>query len=191
MTPVVVAKVGGSLFDLPDLRQRLLTWASRVEAERAVLVPGGGGAADVVRALDQIHRLGESAAHWLAIRALTVNAHFLATVLGVPVVESPNDSGPSRVAVLEPHAFCRADEGHPGAIEHSWKVTSDAIAARVAAVAGGPLVLLKSVELPDGCTWEDAGSTGFVDEAFADVVRCHALTVQWVNLRRPAFAARR
>jgi aspartokinase-like uncharacterized kinase len=188
---VTVAKVGGSLFDLPDLRERLWEWASRVQAERIVLVPGGGEAADVVRRLDRVHRLGEPAAHWLAVRMLTANAHFLATVLDIPVVDSPIASAAARVAVLEPHAFCRADVGQPGAVGHSWAVTSDAIAARVAAVTRGSLVVLKSVDLPDGCTWEAAGSAGLVDEAFAGVVGRHHLHVSWVNLRRDEFGVRR
>ena len=191
MTSVVVAKVGGSLFDLPDLRERLSAWSDGVEGDRILLVPGGGQAADVIRRLDRVHHLGESAAHWLAIRILTVNAHYLATVLDVPVVESASASGASRMAVLDPHPFCRADEGQTGAVGHTWRVTSDSIAARVAAVASGPLVLLKSMDLPAGSTWETAGSAGLVDDTFADVVRRHDLAVSWVNLRGPEFAIRK
>jgi 5-(aminomethyl)-3-furanmethanol phosphate kinase len=191
MRPVVVAKVGGSLFDLPDFRDRLLSWADRAQAERIVLFPGGGAAADVVRCLDRVHRLGESAAHWLAIRMLTVNAHFLAALLDVPVVDSPTARAASRIVVLEPHSFCRADEGQPGAVGHSWSVTSDSIAARVASIAGGPLVLLKSMEIPEGVGWEGAAANGLVDDAFADVIRGHDLAVSWVNLRGPEFAIRK
>ncbi|HKB03165.1 MAG TPA: hypothetical protein VKD90_13145 [Gemmataceae bacterium] len=191
MTPLVVAKVGGSLFDLPDLRDRLLTWAAAAEAKHVVLVPGGGESADVIRRLDRVHGLGESAAHWLAIRMLTVNAHFLAELLDVPLIESVSPPGESRVVVLEPHAFCRADEGQPAAVGHSWSVTSDSIAAWVAAVAGGPLVLLKSMDLPDGVSWEKAAASGLVDDALAHVIRVHDLAVSWVNLREPVFAIRK
>jgi aspartokinase-like uncharacterized kinase len=65
----VVVKVGGSLFDLPDLGPRLEVWLG---ARRSVvLVPGGGPTTDVVRALDRTHRLGEEAAHWLALRSIS------------------------------------------------------------------------------------------------------------------------
>jgi len=190
MTPVVVAKVGGSLFDLPDLRERLARWAAGVQAGRILFVPGGGEAADVIRRLDRVHHLGESAAHWLAIRMMAVNAHVLAALLGVPVTGSARQPAATPVAVLDAHAFCRDDEGGPGAVEHSWRVTSDSIAARVATFLGGQLVLLKSVELPDGYTWEAAASAGLVDEAFPGVVRRHPVSVTWVNLRRPGQNSR-
>src|SRR5262249_50947889 len=77
----VVVKVGGSLYDLPGLGARLRAWLERLPSREVLLVPGGGPAADVVRDLDRLHRLGEEAAHWLALRALSVNARFLAALL--------------------------------------------------------------------------------------------------------------
>ena len=58
-----------------------------------------------------------------------------------------------------------------------------AIAARVAEVAGGDLVMLKSTPLPAGLSWSDAAAAGLVDETFATVVRRANLGVAWVNLR--------
>src|SRR4051812_40903280 len=127
---LTVAKVGGSLYDLPDLRQRLGAWISG-SGGRVLLVPGGGAAAGVVRHLDRAHALGEEAAHWLALRSLTVNAHFLGGLLGSRVVGTPGDED---LAVLDAHAYCLADEARPGALPHSWQATSDAVAARVAEV---------------------------------------------------------
>src|ERR1700730_10035653 len=77
---LVVVKVGGSLFDLADLGARLRAWLEPVVAGPVLLVPGGGPTADVVRAFDRLHALGEETAHWLAVRALTLNAHFLQTL---------------------------------------------------------------------------------------------------------------
>jgi aspartokinase-like uncharacterized kinase len=174
-----VAKVGGSLYDLPDLRERVRTWMAGV-AGPVVLVPGGGAAADAVRHLDRVHGLGEEAAHWLALRALTVNAHFLGRLLEAPVVPSP---GEETIGVLDPHAFCLADQGRSGALPHTWAATSDAIAARVADVAGADLVLLKSTDLPAAMSWSEAAAAGLVDETFDTIVRRASLRVTWVNLR--------
>ena len=80
-SPWTVVKVGGSLFDLPDLRQRLQSYLARFDADKVALVPGGGATADAVRAFDRVHRLGEETSHWLAIQALSVNARFLQTIL--------------------------------------------------------------------------------------------------------------
>ncbi len=185
---LVVAKVGGSLFDLPDLRDRLHVWRETV-AGPVVLLPGGGEGADVIRHLDRVHRIGEEQAHWLAMRTLAVNAQFLSALVDAPVVPiAVNPSGP--VAVLDPHAFCQTDKERAGPLPHSWQVTSDTIAARVAEVSGAELVLLKSADLPAGMTWEAAGAAGLVDETFAAVVGRAQLRVEWINLRLPDFLPR-
>jgi aspartokinase-like uncharacterized kinase len=189
-TPVVI-KVGGSLFDLPDLAARLRDFVRRLAAPEVLLVPGGGPAADVVRRLDACHALGQEAAHWLALRALTVNAHFLAVLcLPRPVVAGTCDEirdglRADGTAVLDAFRFMEADEGRPGALPHTWDVTSDSVAARVAGVAGARrLCLLKSAPLPPGLDWRDAGRRGLVDRAFADVLTAAPqLSVRWVNLR--------
>ena len=60
---MIVAKVGGSLFDLPQLGPALARWAAEQPAP-VLYVPGGGPFADVIRALDRVHDLGDEAAHW-------------------------------------------------------------------------------------------------------------------------------
>lgn len=190
MTPPLVAKVGGSLFDLPDLRDRLRVWLSRQEGRRVLFVPGGGRVADAIRSLDQTHQLREATAHWLALRVLTVNAHFLSALMGIEVVSTLAEfSAP--VAVLDAYAFCQDDEGRTGTLEHSWRVTSDSVAARAASLVGGELVLLKSTNLPVAMRWTEASRSGLVDEAFAKVVADNRVRVSWVNLRGADFEARR
>src|SRR5271166_3401866 len=72
----IVVKVGGSLFSMPDLAQRLRRWLAQA-GPRILLVPGGGAAADVVREFDKCHSLGEEASHWLALWSLRLNAELL------------------------------------------------------------------------------------------------------------------
>jgi aspartokinase-like uncharacterized kinase len=170
----MVVKVGGSLFDLPELGPRLGAWLSLHSASRILLVPGGGRAADMVRALDQQHGLGEEAAHWLALRALTLNAFFLVSLVsrpGLEVIQRLEDAEElwrrGLVPVLDAHAFAAADEGNLGCLPHRWSVTSDSVAARVALVAGAlHLVLLKSVTIPPCLAWSEASRQGYVDLYF-------------------------
>jgi aspartokinase-like uncharacterized kinase len=190
-SPVVV-KVGGSLFELDELATRLGRFLETLAPQPVVLVPGGGSTANLVRDLDRRHRLGEEASHWLALRALGLNAWFLASVLpsaGPAVVESLADCPPlwrqGQVAILDAHAFARADDGRPDHLPHAWAVTSDSVAARVAVVAGArELVLLKSVTIPEGMDWAEAGRRGLVDRCFAEVVKAApAVTVRAINFR--------
>jgi aspartokinase-like uncharacterized kinase len=155
------------------------------------VVPGGGAAADVVRRFDRDHGLGEETAHWLALRALALNAHVLAALLpGAAVVETPEAAArlwpQGGLPVLDGHAFARADDRRPGRLPHTWAVTSDSLAARVADVAAARgLVLLKSVTVPAGMDWAEAARRGFVDEPFPEVLarRATAFEVAAVNLR--------
>lgn len=160
-----VVKVGGSLFLLPQLRHRLSTFLP------AILVPGGGACADAVREWDAVHGLGDETAHWLALRACSVNAQMLAALTGLPLISHPRGG----CGVLDAFAFLQADEGQPGALPHSWDATSDSIAARAAEVAGSALILLKSTE--------SDGATDLVDPLFPSIVKRAGLKVRVVNLR--------
>jgi aspartokinase-like uncharacterized kinase len=179
---MIVVKVGGSLYDLPDLGRRLLAFLSSLPGEDRLLVPGGGTAADVVRALDATHGLGEAMAHWLALRACTVNAHFLQALLPGAVIVGWPRSGVA-LTVLDPLAFVEADEGQPGCLPATWDASSDAVAGRAAEVARSELVLLKSATLPAGMAWSEAARRGFVDPVLPGIIARADLCVRAVNLR--------
>ncbi|OAI47862.1 hypothetical protein AYO44_08765 [Planctomycetaceae bacterium SCGC AG-212-F19] len=193
----VVVKVGGSLFELPDLAPRLGAWLSQLACPRVLLVPGGGAAADVVRRLDQVHHLGEEVSHWLALRAMTLSAHFLAGLLPTGRVvrslgECPAVWASQQFPILDAHVFALADEGQPGCLPYRWEVTSDSIAARVAVIAGaGRLILLKSIDIPVGTDWAEGGRRGWVDGYFGEVLKGSELVVEAVNLRQGLVARAR
>jgi 5-(aminomethyl)-3-furanmethanol phosphate kinase len=184
--PLTVVKIGGSLYDLPDLSLRLQRWLLRTPD--ALLVPGGGPTADVVRRFDQIHGLGEERAHWLALDALQLNAHFLAWLLPAARIVDHPERAAGGVTILNAFQFLSGEKAacRKGRLPHCWAVSSDAIAARAAIVAEAEhLVLLKSATIPEGMDWEEAGRCGFVDEWFARTVRpaLPQLKVSAVNLR--------
>ena len=172
---MIVVKVGGSLFDHPNLSVGLCAYLADIPDE-VLLVAGGGTVVDAVRALDRTYHLGEEACHWLAARATAIPAAVLARLAGV----TPAD----RVGVLDAEAFLRADEGKPGCLPHTWAVTTDSIAARVARVYGAAkLVLLKSVEVPAGTSWQAAATAGWVDAHFPTAVEGLACPVKVLPFR--------
>jgi aspartokinase-like uncharacterized kinase len=177
-----VVKMGGSLYDLPDLGRRLQQVLAALGPADRLIVPGGGPTADVIRAFDRDHRLGPEPSHWLALRACALNAHFLACLLpGTRVVSLPEEC--QGIAILDPFEFVRDDEGRPGCLPHCWDATSDSVAARVAVAARARLVLLKSISLPDGMSWHVAAAAGHVDPIFPDIVVDAGLDVRAINLR--------
>src|SRR4051812_19591701 len=124
---IVVVKVGGSLYDLPDLGPRLAAWLGTLP-EPVLLVPGGGAMANVVRDLDRCHGLGEAISHELALRSLTLNAWFLAALLrrtavgNVPVWNPWVSPLTDRVSLLDADAFWTWDELllNPGLRPAGW-----------------------------------------------------------------------
>jgi 5-(aminomethyl)-3-furanmethanol phosphate kinase len=187
--PPVIVKVGGSLFDWPDLRLRLREFLATLAGQNLLLIPGGGLTADAVRAYDRAHGLGEESAHWLALRALSLNAHLLAALLepAGQVVEGLSAAHAvwrrNRVPVLDMYRFARGDEHRPGRLHHSWVVTSDSLAARVAAVADAErLILLKSAPMP-ATDWVEAVRLEYVDPMFDTVARGAGFAVEAVDLR--------
>jgi aspartokinase-like uncharacterized kinase len=187
MRSLTVVKVGGSLFDMPGLGPRLQRWLGRYCPDSTLVVPGGGRMVDVLRDFDRRHGLGEEQSHWLALRALALNSRVLAELVpGTPVVESATEVTVG-LAVLDPLAFCLTDQRDcpSHALPHTWAVTSDSIAARVAAVAQADrLILLKSIDIPAAMTWAEAGRLRHVDSTFADLVASiPSLDVQAINFR--------
>jgi aspartokinase-like uncharacterized kinase len=185
-----VAKVGGSLLDLPELDARLIQWYRR-QMDPVLFIPGGGRRADRVRRFERHHRLTSTIAHWLAVRAMSRNARDLAILLqpGAALVVDWNACEGAwkrgHVPVLDPYPMLLSDEGNPGCLPHSWVVTSDSIAARVAMLGSADrLVFLKSIALPMGMDWREAGRRGLVDSYFARALDPR-LRVDWVNLRVP------
>jgi aspartokinase-like uncharacterized kinase len=167
----LLVKIGGSLYDWPDLGPKLAHWLESQAAPELRIVPGGGPFAEIIRRSDTIHHLGDESAHWLAIRAMALAGEFLSH-LCPPIKEH----------LIDPVKFCRDDERRTGALPHSWDVTSDSIAARLAEVLGADLMLLKSADPPagDAAAWAAAC---YVDGYFPTVVNRATLSVRAINLR--------
>jgi aspartokinase-like uncharacterized kinase len=167
---MIVIKVGGSLFDSPELGPGLRAWLRPFDGSPVTLVAGGGHSAEAVRTYDRVHALGEKTAHRLAVKSLAVTAELLRTLVG---------DGPG-VTVLDAVTFCEADDVLP----HTWAVTTDSIAARAAEVFGAAkLVLLKSVDRPAGLSWPEAVKAEIVDEYFPIAVGRLTCPVEVINFR--------
>jgi aspartokinase-like uncharacterized kinase len=190
---LAVIKVGGSLFDWSKLPGSLAAYLAsrhaRNAGEHPVLIAGGGPAADWIRSLDQLHRLGDDAADRLALHALDLTANVLAGLLPgsllvdrLEMLEAACDR--RAITIVSPRQML-AEIEHRGAypLPASWDVTSDAIAARIAVhLEARTLVLLKSARLPEGATREDAARLGLVDPMLPSVARLIP-QVEYVNLR--------
>jgi len=200
-----VVKVGGSLSRgdrLPALCQQLGDSGRR---HPLLVVPGGGPFADAVREQDRRFGLGATAAHWMAILGMDQYGWQLAELIpgSEPVWDLATAravAAAGRLPVLLPFALLHAADPLP----HTWQVTSDSIAAWVAATVGAPLlILLKDVDgLLDSSPGEGtaprlqtsvslarlAQSEG-VDSHLAHLLRRFGLELWILNGERPARLA--
>ena len=190
MRPDAIVKVGGSLLDGRTLPPLLTALDELAATHRLVLVPGGGTFADAVREACSLHDPGTSAAHWMAILAMDQHAHLLASLLSkarlaTGPAEIDRALAEERLAVLAPFRWLEAADPLP----HGWHVTSDSIAAWVAARLCAPrLLLLKAVPGLPGANGEVVpsarlpapGLKGIVDEYFEKAIepglRCWAVS---------------
>jgi 5-(aminomethyl)-3-furanmethanol phosphate kinase len=125
------------------------------------------------------------------MHALDLTARVVAALVsGLEVVAMPEENAAvwqaGRTPVLAPRRFMELDDQRSAdPLPHSWDVTSDSIAARLARQLGAQeLVLLKSAPLPPCVNRLEAVRMGLVDPAFpvaAEGIR----RVLYLNLRDP------
>jgi 5-(aminomethyl)-3-furanmethanol phosphate kinase len=193
---MILTKVGGSLLGWKALPGRVLDYLRSLPSREVVLVAGGSAVGDFLRELDSVHAIGEKRVHSLALHALDLTAHVLATLLpGSVVVERPSqvrralESG--LVPVLAPRWFMEnIDRTARDSLPETWETTTDSIAARLAShFEADELVLLKST-LPEGALDRiQASRAGFVDPEFPRA-SSRFRRVRIVNLRADPVAER-
>jgi len=130
----VVIKLGGSLLGKGrELVQLLREYAERT-ANQIVIVPGGGPFADAIRTFATQEGVSDDAAHWMAVLAMHQYGLFLADADPmVPTIEHLEDvPAAGSLCIILPYNILKADDALP----HTWAVTSDTIAAFIAAKLG-------------------------------------------------------
>lgn len=161
-----MVKLGGSLASSPELRGWLAAIACG--GGRLVLVPGGGPFADQVRKAQRQWSFADATAHRLAIMAMEQYGFMLASL------EPRLRPSASRAAIRRILAAgglplwlpTRMTLGRPE-IPESWDVTSDSLAAWLAAeLAADGVLLVKSVAVAAGSSVEDLARRGIVDPLF-------------------------
>ena len=173
-----VVKVGGSLFDLPQLPQKLRVWLAAQPRAHNVLVPGGGPLVEQVRTWHKDAPIDEPAAHWMCVDLLTVTAHLLhAWLPEISVIEDDRllyrRLGEDGATIFGPAPWMRhCEPGLPGCpLPSDWNTTSDSIAGRLAvALQADEFVLLKS-ELPRtrGRELSSLAAAGYIDPILAQM----------------------
>jgi len=188
---VRLVKVGGSLFDLPDLPDRLRAWMAEQSLAHHVLVAGGGAFCDLVRANHGIQPLEEETAHWMCVDLMSVTARLLQSWLPeITLIDTDRQLcqqlAKPGATIFDAAKWLRdAEPALPGvALGFGWDVTSDAIAGRLAvALLAEELVILKSRSSKVGNSdLEALAAEGYVDRMLPRLAG-ELPPVRFVNLR--------
>jgi hypothetical protein len=156
-----VIKVGGSLLRRPDWPDEIGALLETL-AGPATIVVGGGAIVDGLRSIDAACPRPPGLMHRLAIEAMGLTAEVVADATGLPIAAAPMRS--SQIVVLDAVAWL-AQDSRAAALPIGWHVTSDSIAALVAAACGADLLLAKSVP-PPASDLAELASGGWVDAFF-------------------------
>ncbi len=190
-----VVKVGGSLFDLPDLATRLRHWLQNDECPRPIVFLAGlGPLGDAVREWQNRFAWSDEHSHAMCLALLDVSAQALAAVLPEMLVGDDLNrivKEPAASAfILKPCQWLLNDEPTAAGIPlpRSWDATTDSIAARLAgATSASELILLKSAALPSTSNDQETmlrewSSAGLVDPHFPQASATIPV-VRMINLR--------
>lgn len=127
---MIVLKIGGSLIEYAHNLLKKLCYldysATGREPESIIIVPGGGIFANTVRDVSQKYNISSDSAHWMAILAMEQYGFYLADLEKIKLIDDL-DNIPS-MSILLPYKLLKNNDE----LEHSWKVTSDTIAAWIA-----------------------------------------------------------
>lgn len=164
--PHEIIKLGGSLLVMPDWPTRVAELVRDRAAIRPVLIVVGGGAiVDGLRAIDAAAPQDAALVHELAIGLMGTTARLVADALAAPLV---TDQAEASAAVLDVPRWLSCDDRLRG-LPVGWNVTSDSIAASIAAATHADLLLAKRVPPPDSAAadqLESLAHCGWIDGGF-------------------------
>ena len=160
-----VVKIGGSLLRRGDVVDRLrLLLTDLPPAESTLVVAGGGPSVRELRAVQDSLGADDEAAHWAAVDVMSANTRLLADAAAMPIIDyhGPDSVARGPCGALLANWLRRVSERR---LARNWSVTSDSIAAMLAAELGAELLLCKSAPPPTD-DLRSAAAVGYVDEFF-------------------------
>lgn len=210
---MTILKIGGSLFDLPDLGHRIVHLIDDLRIPQPVLFPGGGALVDQLRKFDSVHLLPVDVSHRLAIQLLSVTAQLLAemhprfaVISSLVELHATQPPGQSLAMPAQPpdtpiahsldteHSTLDTTDripvldpaGLPGidSLPSGWHVTSDSLAAWAAIhFSASRLILCKSVDFPDSADPLPVAIERGLVDPYLQELAPRLAHVEWVNLR--------
>ncbi|PPC90435.1 MAG: uridylate kinase [Methylobacter sp.] len=165
---MIVIKLGGSLLPTQSLVQCLECLERSFQNHAVIVVPGGGIFADQVRLSQQLLGFNDTAAHRMAILAMQQMAILLQALSpGFDIAPHLPEINPLEVGAGKLIWSPDIERLDTAGIPASWEVTSDSLAAWLAAqLHAEELIVLKSAAINPADSLQDLQAEGVLDSAF-------------------------
>ncbi|MEZ0317815.1 MAG: uridylate kinase [Methylophilaceae bacterium] len=167
-----VVKLGGSLLGTPELKQWLEVFTRHGDG-KVVIVPGGGIFADAVRESQKLTDISDLVAHKMAVMAMDQFGVMMTglnpgLVTAASELEIAERGWQHRAIVWLPSNMVCADDAIPA----SWQVTSDSLAAWLAAKLNAEHLILVKQKRPSVAqiSVDRLIKDGMLDEHFGDFI---------------------
>jgi 5-(aminomethyl)-3-furanmethanol phosphate kinase len=180
---MIVVKLGGSLSQSDTLVNCLNSVEQNYQGRAVVIVPGGGAFADQVRLAQQRWEFDDTTAHRMAILAMQQMALLIKGLKGdFSIARSVTDIRKQlnrhKIVIWSPDIVGLDN----AAIQASWDITSDSLAAWLAtALSASELILVKSAIIDASLSLQQLANQNIIDKGFCDLVRQATFKIQVIN----------
>jgi len=169
---MIVVKLGGSLSQSDALIKCLNSVEQRYAGCTVVIVPGGGAFTDQVRKAQQHWQFNDEIAHRMAILAMQQMALLFKGLkdefsIAHSVTEIRKQLLPQKTVIWSPDIV----ELDNAAIQASWDITSDSLAAWLAnTLSATELILVKSALIDNNQCLQQLAEYNIIDQGFCNFV---------------------
>ena len=164
---MLVVKVGGSLYNTPELKQWLDLLTKSARHHKIIIVPGGGPFADIVRDAQKEVHFSDSAAHHMALLAMAQYGILLNSIAPQSELFYYSEQSPqladTGLSIWLPTEQLLTNESIP----HEWDVTSDSLSLWLAQqINADQLCLIKRIRARS-CAISELIESNIIDNAFS------------------------
>jgi aspartokinase-like uncharacterized kinase len=180
---MIIVKLGGSLSRADTLIKCLNSVEQNYQGREVVIVPGGGEFADQVRLAQHHWQFDDNTAHRMAILAMQQMALLIKGLkddffIARSVTDIRKQLHRQKIIIWSPDIA----ELQCAAIQASWDITSDSLAAWLAtALSATELILVKSAAIDANLSLKQLAKQNIIDKGFCDFVMQAAFKIQVVN----------
>ena len=180
---MIIVKLGGSLSQSDALNKCLNSVEQNYQGRAVVIVPGGGAFADQVRLAQYHWQFDDKTAHRMAILAMQQMALLIKGLKGdFSIAHSVTDIRKQlhqqKIVIWSPDIV----ELDNAAIQASWDITSDSLAAWLAkTLSARELILVKSAMIDACLSLQQLAKKNIVDNGFCDFAMQATFKIQVIN----------